>query len=44
MEQAGQVKSQFAGTALKNDKFYLQENFWSHGTEPGCIRHPQLAW
>ena len=27
----------FAGTALKNDKFHLQENFWSHRTIPASL-------
>ena len=44
MEQAAQVMRQFAGAALKNDKFHLQENSWSHGTEPDCIHNPQPAW
>ena len=44
MEQAAPVMRQFAGAALKNDKFHLQENSWSHGTEPDCIHHPQPAW
>ena len=32
------------GTALKNDKLYLQENFWSDGIKSACIHHPQPAW
>ena len=50
MERVIQVKRQpvwrdslFDGTALKNDKFHLQENFWSDGTESACIHHPQQA-
>ena len=30
-------------TALKNDKFHLQENFWLDGTESACIHYPQLG-
>ena len=44
MEQAAQVKKQFAGTALKNDKFHLQKKFCSHGPGPGYIHHPHPAW
>ena len=25
---------------MKNDKFHLQENLWSDGTEPTCIHQP----
>ena len=34
----------YDGTALKNDKFHLQENFWSDGTESACIHHLQSAF
>ena len=33
----------FGGTALKNDKFHLQENFLLRGREPAHIHHPQPA-
>ena len=29
-----------SGTAWKNDKFSLQENFTLHGTKPVCFYHP----
>ena len=34
-EQARQVSC----TAWKNDKFYLQQNFWSYKTETACFHH-----
>ena len=44
METAVQVKDcLFDGKAFKNDKFHLQENFWSDGTKSACIQHPQPA-
>ena len=43
MEHAAQVKGNlFGGTALKK-KFPLQENFWSHGTEPAWSLVSMLA-
>ena len=44
MEQAAQGKTWFGGTALRNDKFHLQENFLLHGTEPACIHHSEQGW
>ena len=45
MEQAAQEKNGilFGGSTLKNDKFQLQENFWSHGTEPNYIHYLKPA-
>ena len=39
-----QKDSLFDGTPLKNDKFHLQESFWSDGTESAYIHHSQTAW
>ena len=33
-------KELIGGTAFKNDKFHLQENFSLHGTETAWIHHP----
>ena len=44
MEQTAQVNRYFGRKASKNDKICLQENFWSHGTEPLCIYHPNQGW
>ena len=44
LERGAFVKgSLFGGTALKNDKFRFQENFWLHGTEPAFIHHAQRS-
>ena len=45
MEQAAQVERQPVWwDNLQNEKFYLQENFWSLGTKPVYIHHPQAAF
>ena len=35
--------SLFRGATLENDTFHFQKKFWSHGTKPTCIHHPQPA-